>query len=113
MARSNPTPTWTTTSGSGCSKFEMPRWPVDKGSIVDEIERKRLLAKINEHTELAKANRDDEDYEDAIEELQLAIAQIDRSSWNDEPSNGIVGEENEIASRLADCLGMLGGNQRR
>jgi tetratricopeptide (TPR) repeat protein len=24
-----------------------------------------------------------------------------------------VGEENEIASRLADCLGMLGGNQRR
>ena len=35
---------------------------MNKGSIVDEIERKRLLAKINEHTELAKANRDE--YED-------------------------------------------------
>lgn len=80
---------------------------------MDEIERKRLLAKINEHVELAKASRDDGDFEDAIDELQLAVALIDRSNWNYEESSGLAGEADQIASRLADCLGMLGGNQRR
>jgi tetratricopeptide (TPR) repeat protein len=80
---------------------------------VNDAERKRLLAKIQEHIELAKTSRDDEDYEDAIEELESAVSLIDGSSWHDEPSNGMIDGENEIASRLADCLGMLGGNQRR
>jgi tetratricopeptide (TPR) repeat protein len=80
---------------------------------VNEVERSQLLAKVRASTESAKLNRDDGDYQDAIDELQGAIGLIEQSGWNGAPSDGMVDGENLIARHLADCFGMIGGNLRR
>lgn len=79
----------------------------------DPIELQRLLAKVDAHIAEAKLFRDDKEYKDAIGELEVAIELLEQSGWDNDPSYGMDDGENQIASRLADCFGMLGGNLRR
>jgi tetratricopeptide (TPR) repeat protein len=81
--------------------------------VTNPIDSQLLLAKVAAFVAEAKLHRDDNEYEDAIAELKAAIELIERSGWDGDPTFGMVNGENLIASNLADCLGMLGGNLRR
>lgn len=80
----------------------------------ESIDLDAVLRKVDAHIEEAKLNRDDGEYEDAIKELEAAVHLLDQSGWREEPSNGMLEDgENKVASKLADCLAMIGGNLRR
>jgi tetratricopeptide (TPR) repeat protein len=80
-----------------------------------ETEISRLISVAKLRKEEAKDFRDGGDFKSAIEVLEDAIADLDRSPLSnclletDVPSE----PQKQLAFQLADCLGMLGGNYRR
>jgi tetratricopeptide (TPR) repeat protein len=80
-----------------------------------EMEIERLTTRVKAAKEEAKDLRDDGDAPGAIVVLQDAVARMEKSPLAAEL--GADSPESEpvrrLATHLADCLGMLGGNYRR
>jgi hypothetical protein len=75
-----------------------------------------LAARVKARKEEAKDCRDAQDLPGAVAVLTQTVAMLRRSPWHATLfGDGAPASEGEkaLASHLADCLGMLGGNQRR
>ena len=75
----------------------------------------RLNSRVKLHKEEAKDLRDDGDLEGAIATLDEAVAMVEASPLSPGVSSSaaVPDSEKALASHLADCLGMIGGNCRR
>lgn len=85
-------------------------------AFTDDEEAARLVAVAKRDKEAAKDLRDEGDIEGAVRLLRRTVATFDASPLvaGLENLTGEAGKPQvEVATQLADCLGMLGGNLRR
>lgn len=80
-----------------------------------EVEIERLVARAKLRKEEAKDCRDDGDIQGAVRVLQDAVRMIEESPLAAELHDQSAPSEpvKKLATQLADCLGMMGGNYRR
>lgn len=80
-----------------------------------ELEMTRLVARAKRAKEEAKDLRDDGDIPAAVTVLEEMVRAIDSSPFASElvTSESPSKPMRDLATQLADCLGMLGGNYRR
>jgi hypothetical protein len=71
-----------------------------------------LIPEIENLKAESKLSRDEQDYQEAINELTTAIGLAERAAW-DPPGASLDDTGRKIAWHVADCWGMIGGNLRR
>lgn len=79
----------------------------------DSLQTEKALALVNAHKEEAKLYRDDNDFSGAVDELKAAIDLLEKYGLRESIDRELSSSQRKIASSLADCHGMRGGNLRR